>query len=206
MDDIMVLKKRMKHNKSHSMYLIDLVKKTIDLKSFVERNGATVLKPEGNDRWKGICPLHKDGDPSFFVSKGNDGVWIYHCFGCSSGGTILDFCMELKGITNVYEAAIFAAQSEGLNCDSSLILKAAREAKIQTNKQNEVNLAHFVACENCRRLLRVCNNDKRILSWIAQSFQSMNELLDKQSVQADDFRMFREIASNKINMIHQQKE
>lgn len=191
----------MRQSKSQSAYLMDLVKKTIDLKVFVEREGLTTLRQEGRSCWKGKCPLHKDSDPSFGVYKMDDGVWVYHCFGCSSGGTIIDFCMELKGILNAYEAVVFIAKLEGLKCDSSLIVKASKEAQIRTDEQNNTNLAHFVASENCRRLLRLKPGDEQIMRWAAKSFSAMNKLLDDPTTRAESFRPFREEACRKMSEI-----
>lgn len=41
----------------------------------------------------GICPFHKDTDPSFHVWKQKG---IYHCFGCGYGGDVVKSHMQLR--------------------------------------------------------------------------------------------------------------
>jgi hypothetical protein len=181
-------------------FLLDIIKKTIDLKVFIEREGPTTLRPEGTNAWNGLCPLHKDGDPSFWVRRKDDGLWIYHCFGCNSGGTIVDFCLERYGLLNVYEAALFAAEKEGVKCDATLIAKAIQEAKVQTDAQKEMNLAHFVACESCRRLIRMVPDDETML-WAAKTFVKMNKLINDPNTKAEAFNNIREEACHKMELV-----
>ena len=184
-------------------FLMDVLKKTIDLKSFIEREGPTTLRQTGMDVWLGLCPLHKDGEPSFWVRKWDEGVWTYHCFGCGSSGSIIDFCMERYGITNSYESAVFIAEKEGIKCDASLIIKAAKEARIKTDSQKTINLSHFVACENLRRLLRMCNRDKETMLWVSKTFSRMNDLLDDPNVNPTEFDKFREESFIRMQKLHE---
>lgn len=185
-------------SKSQVFFLMDVLKKSIDLKSFIEREGPADLRNAGMNTWLGKCPLHKDGEPSFWVSKTDDGVWIYHCFGCNAKGTIIDFCMERFGIANSYEASVFAAEKEGVKCDASLIIKASKEASVKTDAQKIINLSHFVACENCRRLLRMCNGNEETMAWVAKAFIQMNKSLDNQESKVEDFDRIREASCQKM--------
>ena len=168
-------------------YLINVVKKAIDLKGFVEREGAATLAPSGRDSWSGLCPLHKDGNPSFTVRRNSDGVWLFHCFGCNAGGTVIDFCMELKGFSNPHEAALYAANSEGIKFDETLIARARRDSKVTSDEQRSTDLAHFVVCENCRRLLRGCGGDEGTMSWVASAYKAMDKMLDDPSTTGASF-------------------
>ncbi|MGH9937019.1 MAG: DNA primase, partial [Blastocatellia bacterium] len=51
------------------------------------------LKKKGRD-YAACCPFHNEKTPSFFVSQGKQ---IFKCFGCSKGGGVFDFIMEIEG-------------------------------------------------------------------------------------------------------------
>jgi DNA primase len=53
------------------------------------------LKPSGKNH-KGLCPFHQEKTPSFSVSAEKQ---IFYCFGCSAGGNVFKFLMEIEGIS-----------------------------------------------------------------------------------------------------------
>lgn len=64
----------------------DIIKDKLDLTNVAARY--TQLERAGmNGRVKGLCPLHTEKTPSFFV-YGDGQRW--HCFGCNQGGDIFD--------------------------------------------------------------------------------------------------------------------
>jgi DNA primase catalytic core len=52
------------------------------------------LRKAGNE-YLGHCPFHEDRTPSFSVSEEKG---VFHCFGCSAKGDVIDFTMQLEGI------------------------------------------------------------------------------------------------------------
>jgi hypothetical protein len=62
------------------------------------------------------CPLHADSKPSFTATQKN-GVWLWHCFPCAKGGTIIDLhaallstdsASAIRDLLQRYEAPLFA--------------------------------------------------------------------------------------------------
>lgn len=55
---------------------------------------AVILKRSGNEL-AGLCPLHKEKGPSFYVFANGQ---RFHCFGCGAGGDVLDLVMALHHV------------------------------------------------------------------------------------------------------------
>ena len=53
------------------------------------------LTPKGGSFW-GCCPFHNEKTPSFHVLPDKQ---FYHCFGCKKGGGVVNFVMEMEGLT-----------------------------------------------------------------------------------------------------------
>ena len=86
-------------NKTNSsFYLYDFIKKKVDLAEFLETEvGCTLKWFEVGVAAGTICPMphHQDNKPSFrlkFIEE--EEIWIYHCLGCGSKGTIID-CYDI---------------------------------------------------------------------------------------------------------------
>lgn len=63
----------------------------------------------------GLCPFHNEKTPSFSV---NDDRGFYHCFGCSAGGNVFKFLMELEQLT-FPEAVNKVAERYGIDVPQS---------------------------------------------------------------------------------------
>lgn len=67
----------------------DEVKRRCDLFFWAAKLGVRLFDA-GRDTKKGVCPFHPDTDPSMYISR-QRGVFVWYCFGCGAGGTIIDF-------------------------------------------------------------------------------------------------------------------
>src|ERR1700686_4760111 len=47
-------------------------------------------------RYIGLCPFHQEKTPSFNVNQARQ---FYKCFGCGVSGDVLQFVMEMDGLT-----------------------------------------------------------------------------------------------------------
>ena len=65
------------------------------------------LKKTGKN-YKGLCPFHSEKTPSFTVSPDKQ---IFYCFGCSVGGNVFKFLMELEEIPFIEAAKKLATKA-----------------------------------------------------------------------------------------------
>jgi len=69
------------------------LKSTVDIVAVV---GEYVrLVKAGGQAFKGLCPFHHEKTPSFSVRPDKG----FYCFGCQKGGSVIDFIMEIEGLT-----------------------------------------------------------------------------------------------------------
>ena len=89
--------------------LIQAVRDAVDVVSVASEN--TRLTKAGN-RYKGLCPLHKEKTPSFSVDPERG---LFYCFGCGAGGDAIRLHMLTSG--DDFPAAIETlARRYGIRC------------------------------------------------------------------------------------------
>jgi DNA primase len=88
----------------------DEIRRRVDL---VELASAHVALKKAGRHYKGLCPFHQEKTPSFHVDR-ERGLW--HCFGCSRGGDVFDFVMEI-GHLSFGEAVETLARRAGVQLE-----------------------------------------------------------------------------------------
>jgi len=68
------------------------VKARLDIVDVI--GGYVRLQRAGREH-KGLCPFHSEKTPSFTVSAERQ---VFYCFGCSKGGTVIDFIMDVEKV------------------------------------------------------------------------------------------------------------
>jgi len=110
------------------------------LQELIERNdiadvvsGYVKLSKRSGSNLFGLCPFHSEKTPSFSV---NSEKQIYHCFGCGKGGGVINFIMEVEGLT-FPEAVEFLAKRVGLEVPQDKPDREAvrRERMLSLNKE-----------------------------------------------------------------------
>ena len=72
--------------------LVQQIKERLDIVEVISEQ--VVLKKRGNSFW-GLCPFHKDKNPSFCVTPH---LGIYKCFSCGEAGDALKFIMKTRNM------------------------------------------------------------------------------------------------------------
>lgn len=67
------------------------IKKRIDLVEYICSLGIDLKSVGAGEEYRGLCPFHEEGEPSFHVNR-KKGLW--HCFGCGAGGDVISFVMK----------------------------------------------------------------------------------------------------------------
>ncbi len=66
------------------------------LPGYLDRTGIRVTR-RTDQLIEAICPLHDDTRPSFRAVWKN-GVWLWRCYVCDKGGTIIDLHAAIHGL------------------------------------------------------------------------------------------------------------
>lgn len=89
------------------MYDVMSIRRSNPIEEVAARFGVD-LRPVGR-RLVGSCPFHRDGRPSLVVYPANQS---YFCFGCGTGGDVIDFVARLHGMGFKEAAAMLAGPAE----------------------------------------------------------------------------------------------
>lgn len=122
----------------------------IDNVSLLDYVSQYVDMNQDGEEWFGVCPFHKDNDPSFSISP-NKNPLVYYCFGCGATGTVLTFIQKYHSVnfkTALRMAADFAGINEEITAtNTSNVLKMMRQfAPVNGVKKN---LDHLVLASDC---------------------------------------------------------
>ena len=92
-------------------YSEDAIEEVISNIDIVEIIGQYVSLKRRGANYIGLCPFHREKTPSFTVAPDKQ---IYKCFGCSEGGTVIQFIMKIENL-DFREALEFLADKANID-------------------------------------------------------------------------------------------
>jgi DNA primase len=108
----------------------DLIKREINIVDVV--SNYTSLK-KSNGRYYGLCPLHKEDTPSFYV---NEDLGLFYCFGCMRGGSVIDFLMYAENL-DLSEIPEFVEKRYGIKFSQKDSVNVLRKLMILSGKYTD---------------------------------------------------------------------
>ncbi|WP_411827640.1 CHC2 zinc finger domain-containing protein [Luteolibacter sp. AS25] len=81
------------------------------------------------------CPLHEDKTPSF-TADARKGTWLFKCFSCGMGGSLIDLHAKISELDpRSFEAIKSSAQAVGIDLEHSLPLSQQERRKWAQHRQ-----------------------------------------------------------------------
>jgi DNA primase len=67
---------------------LERLKQRIPLLEYLQRHNWNPCRAGTRQEWVGLCPLHRETRPSFYVNAGKN---LFYCHGCGRGGDLIRF-------------------------------------------------------------------------------------------------------------------
>lgn len=100
------------------------------------------LKRNGSD-YVGLCPFHREKTPSFHISSDKQ---LYFCFGCGSGGNIIDFVGKIENLDFI-DTIKFLAERAGITLEEEVYspeIQKRHDKRETILKMNKLAAKRFV--------------------------------------------------------------
>lgn len=101
------------------------------------------LKRNGTD-YVGLCPFHREKTPSFHISSDKQ---LFYCFGCGSGGNIIDFVSKIENLDFV-DTIKFLAERAGITLEEEVYspeIQKRHDKREAILKMNKLAAKRYVA-------------------------------------------------------------
>src|ERR1017187_9993619 len=106
---------------------VEQIKKRTSLLEYLQRRNWTGCRIGGREEFVGLCPLHADTRPSFYVNTRKN---LFYCHGCHCGGDLIRF-VELFERLSFRESLVWLQDDLAHATDSALLAKAAGFYQLQ---------------------------------------------------------------------------
>lgn len=122
------------------------------------------LKKRGKN-FIALCPFHSERTPSFTVSREKQ---IFYCFGCNTGGDVINFISKIENISN-FQALKKLANMAGINID----LEEVEEESPQEKEKKLIKKINIEAAMIYNTILKSSDGKK------ARDFLSQKNVKDQ---------------------------
>src|SRR5467141_3474176 len=98
---------------------LEYLKQRIPLLDYLQQRNWTARRVGAHLEFVGLCPLHPDTRPSFYVNARKN---LFYCHGCQRGGDLIRF-MELSEHLSFRQSLICLKQEIALAAESELLTR-----------------------------------------------------------------------------------
>ena len=117
----------------------DTLKNSVDIVRVIGEY-VRLQKLGGSARYRGLCPFRNEKTPSFNVHADRQ---FFKCFGCSKGGDVFSFVMEIEGL-GFFEAMKLLAEKNGIAMPAPKAdFDPASRMKASLQDLHEIAAKHF---------------------------------------------------------------
>jgi len=112
---------------------LEQLKQRMPLLEYLRRRNWTGCRVGARDEFVGLCPLHPDTQPSFYINARKN---VFYCHGCQRGGDLIRF-VELSEHLSFRESLACLQQDLALATESELLDRAAAFFQLQLHRHSE---------------------------------------------------------------------
>ena len=112
---------------------LEELKQRISLLEYLQRRNWTGCRVGAHDEFVGLCPLHPDTRPSFYVNARKN---LFYCHGCQRGGDLIRF-VEISRHLSFRESLAWLQQELALANESELLARTAAFYQVQLHRHPE---------------------------------------------------------------------
>jgi len=148
--------------------LFEQIKNLLDIKHVLDVYGVQI-----NTKNSALCPFHNEKTPSFKINNKNN---TFKCFGCDSGGSVIDFVMKYFNLS-----AIEAARKLDTDFNLNLLnkpLKPISHKTIAKVKEDKDIVKNFELWEK-QAFITVSSYFRALKFWGEQIFVNHIEYFDR---------------------------
>jgi DNA primase len=112
---------------------VEQLKQHIPLLQFLQRRHWTACHVAARGEFVGLCPLHPDTRPSFYVNARRN---LFYCHGCQRGGDLIRF-VELSEHLSFRESLACLKRDAALAAESELLTRTNDFYRLQLHRYSE---------------------------------------------------------------------